>query len=597
MPAFSRVGPPVGKRRVAGFDLAGAIPEFRGSSDDPGEPRVHNPTRRAARSPPRGLPRAGLPGRHGRPDLRARRGRHARHIAPRRCGAIPRAATRRRRCAWTARRWTLRIARLDGEALGANRYRIEPACADHPRRAGQLRRSEIETRIAPAENTVLAGLYTSRRQLLHPMRGRGLPPHHLLPGPAGRDGALHHDHRRRQGARCPVLLSNGNPARAGRRGRRAGTGRNGSIRTRSRPISSRSSPAISSRSGTASRPAPARPCRSAIWVRRGDEDKCAHAMRSLKNAMRGTRRNSASNTISTCSTSSPCPTSTWARWRTRASTSSTRNTCWRKPETATDADYQGIETVIAHEYFHNWTGNRVTCRDWFQLSLKEGLTVFRDQEFSADQGSRAVKRIGDVRRLRAAQFPEDAGPLAHPVRPEQIHRDRQFLHRDRLQQRRGSRAHDADAASGRTASARAWTFISSAMTTRRSTIEDFVAAMQDATGADFSQFRRWYDQAGTPRARPSRIATTPRRDAMTLTLSQHDAADAGPAGQAAAVVPIAMGLLGADGKELPTRLDGENAERTGHAGAGARRGRAAIRVSRTCRASRCRRCCAVSRRR
>ncbi len=89
-----------------------------------------------------------------------------------------------------------------------------------------------------------------------------------------------------------------------------------------------------------------------------------------------------------------------------------------KPETATDGDYQGIETVIAHEYFHNWTGNRVTCRDWFQLSLKEGLTVFRDQEFRADQGSRAVKRIRDVRGLRAAQFPEDAGPMAHPVRPD-----------------------------------------------------------------------------------------------------------------------------------------------------------------------------------
>ena len=90
-----------------------------------------------------------------------------------------------------------------------------------------------------------------------------------------------------------------------------------------------------------------------------------------------------------------------------------------KPETATDADYQDIETVVAHEYFHNWTGDRVTCRDWFQLSLKEGLTVYRDQEFTADQGSRAVKRVRDVRRLRAGQFAEDDGPLAHPVRPDQ----------------------------------------------------------------------------------------------------------------------------------------------------------------------------------
>ena len=98
------------------------------------------------------------------------------------------------------------------------------------------------------------------------------------------------------------------------------------------------------------------------------------------------------------------------------------------PETATDMDYINIEAIIAHEYFHNWTGNRITCRDWFQLCLKEGLTVFRDQEFTADMRSRAVKRIADVKRLRARQFPEDAGPLAHPLRPSCLYRDQQFLH-------------------------------------------------------------------------------------------------------------------------------------------------------------------------
>ena len=153
-------------------------------------------------------------------------------------------------------------------------------------------------------------------------------------------------------------------------------------------------------------------------MRRGDEDKCGHAMGSLKKAMRwdeevfgleydldvfnivavtdfnmGAMENKGLNIFNT-------------------------HYVLAKPETATDIDYQSIEAVIAHEYFHNWTGNRVTCRDWFQLSLKEGLTVFRDQEFSADQGSRAVQRIGEVRTLRAIQFPEDDGPLAHPVRPE-----------------------------------------------------------------------------------------------------------------------------------------------------------------------------------
>ena len=138
-----------------------------------------------------------------------------------------------------------------------------------------------------------------------------------------------------------------------------------------------------------------------------------------------------------------------------------------RPETATDADYQGIEAVIAHEYFHNWTGNRVTCRDWFQLSLKEGLTVFRDQEFSADQGSRAVKRIGDVRAPARRAVPRGCRAAGPPGAARQLHRDRQFLHRDRLQQGRRGDPHDAHAARPRQRSAAAWTCISPATTTRR----------------------------------------------------------------------------------------------------------------------------------
>jgi aminopeptidase N len=167
-------------------------------------------------------------------------------------------------------------------------------------------------------------------------------------------------------------------------------------------------------------------------------------------------------------------------------------------DTATDADFDAIAGVVAHEYFHNWSGDRVTCRDWFQLSLKEGFTVFRDQSFSADQGSAAVKRIEDVRMLRAAQFPEDAGPLAHPVRPESYIEISNFytatvynkgaelirmfatvLGRDKF--RAGTdlyfAQHDGTAA----------------------TCDDFVAALEDASGIDLSAFRTWYSQAGTPR--------------------------------------------------------------------------------------------------
>src|SRR4029077_19166028 len=168
-----------------------------------------------------------------------------------------------------------------------------------------------------------------------------------------------------------------------------------------------------------------------------------------------------------------------------------------RPDTATDSDYVNIDRVVAHEYFHNWTGDRVTCRDWFQLSLKEGLTVFRDQEYGADTYSRAVTRIQEARALRAAQFPEDAGPMKHPVRPQSYVEIRNFytmtvyekgaevvrmqhtlLGEEKFQagMRLYFKRHDGQAV----------------------TCDDFVQAMQDASGIDLAQFRRWYDVAGTP---------------------------------------------------------------------------------------------------
>lgn len=167
------------------------------------------------------------------------------------------------------------------------------------------------------------------------------------------------------------------------------------------------------------------------------------------------------------------------------------------PDSATDVDYENIEGVIGHEYFHNWTGNRVTCRDWFQLSLKEGLTVFRDQEFSADMGSRAVKRINDVRALRARQFPEDAGPMAHPVRPDSYVEINNFYTATVYE--KGAEVvrmiHTLVGADGfrRGIDLYFERFDGQAVTT-----DDFVQAMEDANGIDLSKFRLWYSQAGTP---------------------------------------------------------------------------------------------------
>ena len=179
-----------------------------------------------------------------------------------------------------------------------------------------------------------------------------------------------------------------------------------------------------------------------------------------------------------------------------------------RPDTATDADYQAIEGVIGHEYFHNWTGNRVTCRDWFQLSLKEGLTVFRDQEFSSDMGSRAVERIAAVDFLRTHQFPEDAGPMAHPVRPDEYLEINNF-YTGTVYEKGAEVIRMQHTLLGPERFRRGMDLYFARHDGQAVTCDDFVQAMQDvaqgADGIDLTQFRRWYVQAGTPvvsRARP-----------------------------------------------------------------------------------------------
>ena len=219
-----------------------------------------------------------------------------------------------------------------------------------------------------------------------------------------------------------------------------------------------------------------------------------------------------------------------------------------RPDTATDVDYVGIEGVIGHEYFHNWSGNRVTCRDWFQLSLKEGFTVFRDQEFSADMGSRGVKRIQEIRILRAYQFQEDGGPMAHPVRPDSYQEINNFytvtvynkgaevvrmlsrlLGTGRF--RRGTDLyfdrHDGQAV----------------------TTEDFITALEDANGEDFGQFRRWYDQAGTPELD---VETTydVQAKVLRLSLTQTCPSTPGQPEKQPFHIPVAIALYAEDGREM-----------------------------------------------
>ncbi|WP_422446077.1 aminopeptidase N [Endozoicomonas sp. ALB091] len=225
------------------------------------------------------------------------------------------------------------------------------------------------------------------------------------------------------------------------------------------------------------------------------------------------------------------------------------------PEAATDARFQRVEAIVAHEYFHNWSGNRVTCRDWFQLSLKEGFTVFRDSEFSADMNSRGVKRIEDVNILRTAQFAEDAGPMAHPVRPESFIEISNFYTVTVYEKgaevvrmihgilgpedfRKGSdlyfARHDGQAV----------------------TCEDFVKAMEDASGRDLGQFRRWYSQAGTPVLKVSDEYDEENRQ-YRLTIEQSCPATPGQKEKLPFHIPVRIGLLDGEGEDLPLNNAGD----------------------------------------
>ncbi len=214
------------------------------------------------------------------------------------------------------------------------------------------------------------------------------------------------------------------------------------------------------------------------------------------------------------------------------------------PDTATDYDYDGIAAVVAHEYFHNWSGNRITCRDWFQLSLKEGFTVFRDQGFSADQGSAAVKRIEDVRSLRASQFPEDAGPLAHPIRPDAYQEISNFY--TATIYNKGAEVVRMIATILGPQAFRAGTDLYFARHDgTAATCEDFVVAMEEASGVDLSRFRRWYEQAGTPRV-SAMLKHTAGGGRATLTLRQMVPPTPGQEVKRPMVLPLRVKLFGGE---------------------------------------------------
>jgi aminopeptidase N len=447
---------------------------------------------------------------------------------------------------------TLRRLACDGEALSANQYHLDERTLTIPE-APDACTLTIETQLAPQDNTELSGLYVSNHSYFTQCEAEGFRRITCFPDRpdvmARYTTTIIADR-----ARCPVMLSNGNPGAV----QDLGDGRHRITWTDPHPkpsylfalvagdlVSVRDS--FTTRSG--------RHVDLGIWVRRGDADRCAHAMRSLKTAMTWDEQVfGLEYDLDVFNIAAVSDFNMGAMENKGLNVFNTRYVL-AKPETATDADYQGIEAVIAHEYFHNWTGNRVTCRDWFQLSLKEGLTVFRDQEFSADQGSRAVKRIGDVRALRAAQFREDAGPLAHPVQPASYIAIDNF-YTATIYNKGAEVIRMMHTLLGKAAFRRGMDRYFARHDNQAVTIEDFVQAMQDASGIDLGPFRLWYHQAGTPEVSVTDVYDAPARR-YTLTVTQRTPPTPGQPDKQPLVIPLAMGLLGGDGAALPTRLEGE----------------------------------------
>lgn len=292
-----------------------------------------------------------------------------------------------------------------------------------------------------------------------------------------------------------------------------------------------------------------------IFVEKQDVDKCAHAMESLKNAMRwDEQRYGREYDLDLYMIVAVGHFNMGAMENKGLNIFNTKFVLAR-PDTATDSDYEHIEGVIAHEYFHNWTGNRVTCRDWFQLSLKEGFTVFRDQQFTGDRTSKAVKRIEDVNMLRTRQFAEDAGPMAHPIRPDSYMEINNFYTLTVYEKgaevvrmihtllgaegfRKGSdlyfERHDGQAV----------------------TCEDFVSAMEAANGVDLTRFRLWYTQAGTPLL-TAQTAYDATAQTLTLSISQYCPPTPGQAIKEPLHIPVAVGLIDQQGSIIDCRLQGD----------------------------------------
>ncbi|MDP3670903.1 MAG: aminopeptidase N [Telluria sp.] len=445
--------------------------------------------------------------------------------------------------------------RMNGNTLGKREYRIEGSLLRIPN-APEHVTLEIETLTAPEKNTTLNGLYVSNGNFFTQCEAEGFRNISYFPDRPD-VMAKYTVMLRADKKKYPVLLSNGNLVEEGD----LGDGRHYAKWEDPFKKPSYLFALVAARLECQEEKFRLRDGREAllqVWVEEGNLDKTNYALQSLKNSIRwdeerfgleldldrfmivavgdfnmGAMENKGLNIFNT-------------------------KFVLANPRVATDIDYAGIEAVVGHEYFHNWTGNRVTCRDWFQLSLKEGLTVFRDQEFSADMigtdSGRAVTRIEQVRTLRQAQFPEDAGPMAHPVRPDSFVEINNF-YTVTVYEKGAEVVRMIQTLVGRDGFRKGMDLYFERHDGQAVECDDFRRAMADANGRDLSQFERWYSQAGTPV-----VTAETKYDAQArtyeLTLTQSCPPTPGQPHKLPLHIPVGVGLLGADGRDLPLTVDG-----------------------------------------
>jgi aminopeptidase N len=451
--------------------------------------------------------------------------------------------------------------RLNGKNLSKRDYKLTDGILRIPTKADDIT-LEIETLIRPNQNTSLMGLYVSNGNFFTQCEAEGFRKITYFPDRpdvmAQYTVMLRGDKKK-----YPVLLSNGNLIEEGD----LGDGRHYALWEDPFKKPSYLFALVAGQLVCQEQTEKLKSGREAllqVWVEDGNLDKTQHAMDSLINSIHwdeerygleldldrfmivavgdfnmGAMENKGLNIFNT-------------------------KFVLANPRIATDTDYANIEAVVGHEYFNNWTGNRVTCRDWFQLSLKEGLTVFRDQEFSADMigtdSGRAVKRIDDVRVLRQAQFPEDAGPMAHPVRPDSFVEISNF-YTVTIYEKGAEVVRMYQTLLGRDGFRKGMDLYFERHDGRAVECDDFRAAMMDANGRDLTQFERWYSQAGTPRVKVTTVYDA-EKQTYDITLAQSCPPTPGQSKKLPFHIPVAIGLLDGQGKDMPLLLNGHSGQPT-----------------------------------